>query len=214
MYTCAHCQIMGCRSNSNDNLPQNCPMLLHPEIQDEPDPAYFEPEHHDFYVKSSEIEATGYGEWPRIREIIELCHDCGYKKVGLAFCAGLKKEAQIAANILMKNGLEVVSVICKVGHVEKKKVGITKTIRKPCEFEPICNPVQQAKLLDAEKPDLNIVFGLCVGHDTLFYKYTKTLVTTLVVKDRVLAHNPIGAIYCADGYMKKRLDSQTNHKSV
>ena len=48
--------------------------------------------------------------------------------------------------------------------------------------------------------------GLCVGHDSLFYKYSKALVTTLVAKDRVTGNNPVAAIYCADGYLKKRLD--------
>ena len=41
------------------------------------------------------------------------------------------------------------------------------------------------------------------GHDSMFYKYSKQMVTTLVAKDRVLAHNPCGAIYCAEGYYKR-----------
>lgn len=44
-----------------------------------------------------------------------------------------------------------------------------------------------------------------VGHDSLFYQYSKALVTTLVVKDRVLAHNPVGAIHYADTYFKDLL---------
>ena len=39
--------------------------------------------------------------------------------------------------------------------------------------------------LNKEETDLNILVGLCVGHDSLFYKYSKAPVTTLVVKDRV-----------------------------
>ena len=37
-------------------------------------------------------------------------------------------------------------------------------------------------------------------------EYSDAMVTTLVAKDRVLAHNPCGAIYCAEGYFKKRLE--------
>ena len=66
-------------------------------------------------------------------------------------------------------------------------------------------PILQAKLLNEQKTDFNIALGLCVGHDSLFYQYSEARVTTLVVKDRVLAHNPVGAIYCADGYFKNRL---------
>ncbi|MBR3053995.1 MAG: DUF1847 domain-containing protein, partial [Firmicutes bacterium] len=44
---------------------------------------------------------------------------------------------------------------------------------------------------------------LCVGHDSLFYKYSEALVTTLVAKDRVLAHNPCAALYQINSYYKK-----------
>lgn len=47
---------------------------------------------------------------------------------------------------------------------------------------------------------------ICVGHDSFFYKYSDALVTTLIAKDRVLAHNPVGAIYCAEGYFKAKLE--------
>ena len=73
MYTCAHCTVKACRQEHPDQLPQNCPMGLHPDVMDTPQPEYFLPENHEFYVKCSEIEAEGYGEWPRIREIVELC---------------------------------------------------------------------------------------------------------------------------------------------
>ena len=44
------------------------------------------------------------------------------------------------------------------------------------------------------------VMGLCVGHDILFNKHSHAPTTTLVVKDRVLMHNPAAALYHADGY--------------
>ncbi|GHV11626.1 hypothetical protein AGMMS49938_02650 [Fibrobacterales bacterium] len=59
----------------------------------------------------------------------------------------------------------------------------------------MCNPVMQAELLNEQKTDLNIIMGLCVGHDMLFSGASKAPVTTLVVKDRVLCHNPVGALY-------------------
>ena len=51
--------------------------------------------------------------------------------------------------------------------------------------------------------DINIVMGLCVGHDSLFYKYAEAPSTTLVVKDRVLGNNPVAALYTLDSYYKK-----------
>ena len=205
MYTCAHCTVKACRQEPPGELPQNCPLRLHPEIMDSPQPEYFQPENHTFYIKASEIEADGYGEWPRIREIVELCYSMGYRKIGLAFCAGLQSEARMAADIFRKNGLDVISVMCKAGHIPKSAVGIEKQVHGPDTFEPMCNPILQAKLLNEQHTELNVVFGLCVGHDSMFYKYSVALVTTLVAKDRVLAHNPLGAIHCANGYMKPRL---------
>ncbi|MFZ5754014.1 MAG: metal-binding protein, partial [Bacillota bacterium] len=37
------------------------------------------------------------------------------------------------------------------------------------------------------------------------FKYAEAPTTVLVAKDRVLAHNPAGALYCADGYFKNKL---------
>ena len=62
---------------------------------------------------------------------------------------------------------------------------------------------KQAKLLNEKKTDLNIVVGLCVGHDSIFYKYSDALCTTLITKDRVLGHNPAAAIYQMNAYYSK-----------
>ena len=70
----------------------------------------------------------------------------------------------------------------------------------------MCNPILQAKLLNKAGTELNVVIGLCVGHDSLFYKCSEALSTTLVTKDRVLAHNPVGALYQVKAYYKRLLD--------
>lgn len=204
MYTCAHCTVHACWEAEPQKLPVNCPMRQQEQVR-ETMAVYEEPENQDFYVKASEIEARGYGEWVRLREIIELCKIMGYRKVGLAFCKGLRKEAKVAADILREHGLEVVSVICKAGGIDKTEAGIGEQMKlHPGEFDPMCNPILQAKLLNEQKTEFNIALGLCVGHDSLLYKYSDALVTTLVAKDRVLAHNPVGALYQADGYCKRR----------
>jgi uncharacterized metal-binding protein len=166
---------------------------------------YQKEENHEFYVNSSEIEGIGYCQWTRLREIIEFCRLMHYEKVGLAFCRGLRREAKVTAGVLRKNGLKVVSVICKTGGIPKEKIGIPKDKKvHPDSFEPMCNPLTQAALLNEQKTQLNIVLGLCVGHDSMFYKYSEAPVTTFAVKDRVLANNPLGAVYCAESYYKSK----------
>ena len=95
-------------------------------------------------------------------------------------------------------------ISCKVGSVNKTTIGVAEEYT--CITGPVmCNPIMQAKLLAKAKVDLNVVVGLCVGHDSLFYKYAKGLTTTLITKDRMLAHNPAGALYQARAYYKKLL---------
>jgi len=163
-------------------------------------------EQREFYIASSEIEAVGYGEWPRLREIIEFCKRMEYTKVGMAFCIGLKNEAKTIDRILREHGFEVVSVICKTGGISKEQAGIKEEYKlSPGKYEPMCNPIAQAELINEQQAQFNIIVGLCVGHDSLFMKYSDAMATTLIAKDRVLAHNPAGAVYCSEGYFKSRL---------
>lgn len=205
MYTCANCSVLACASGDKSKMPSNCPMK-NEEMMTEIRKAYQEPENKEFYIKCSSIEAEGYCQWPRLKETIEFCKKMNYHRVGLAFCKGLRKEARIVADLLRSRGFDVVSVICKTGGTSKEQVGIPEENKiHPGEFEAMCNPIAQARLLNSQKTEFNIALGLCVGHDSLFYKYSDALVTTLVAKDRVLAHNPCGAIYCAEGYFKNRI---------
>ena len=59
----------------------------------------------------------------------------------------------------------------------------------------MCNPIAQAKLLNEQQTEFNIEIGLCVGHDTLFLRHSKVPTTVMIVKDRVLQHNPVAALY-------------------
>lgn len=203
MFTCAKCGATACSMGMPEKMPPNCPMR-ESGIIEESFEKYGTEDNHEFYVTASELEALGYGQWVRLREIMELCRKMSYTRVGMAFCKGLLAEAKIIDKIMHDNGFELISVICKTGGIPKEKAGITQKLR-PESFEAMCNPIAQAELLNSQDTQLNIVVGLCVGHDSMFYKYSKALVTTLIVKDRVLAHNPVGAVYCADGYMKGRL---------
>lgn len=207
MYACAQCTVHACSREGGKNPSPHCPMNQ-TEVLEQAGELYRKPEFREFYIRASEMEALGYGVWTRVRETVTLCHAMGYKRVGLAFCRGLRREAKILDDILRRNGLEVVSVICKVGGVPKESVGIDPSRKvHPEAFEPMCNPAAQALLCNQQKTQFNIVLGLCVGHDSMFYKHAEALTTTIAVKDRVLAHNPLGALYCAEGYFAGKLDA-------
>ena len=152
---------------------------------------------------SATVEYEHYCKATRVEEICAFAAKIGAKKLGIATCVGLLKEARAAAAIFRHNGFEVVGVSCKAGAVRKTEIGLDP--EQETLGPHICNPILQAEYLNKEKTDLNIVIGLCVGHDSLFYKYSDALCTTLVVKDRVLGHNPAAALYQTDSYYSRLL---------
>ena len=142
---------------------------------------------------ASAIEARHYCKEPRIREVMLFAKEMGYQKLGLAFCIGLAAEAKIVADILARE-FEVVSVCCKVCGIDKKSLGLEQIMPEK-DRETMCNPAGQATVFNEAGTELNILCGLCVGHDAIFSMTCRAPITTLIVKDRVLAHNPAGAIY-------------------
>ncbi len=124
-----------------------------------------------------------------------------YKKLGLCFCIGLSQEAKVVDKILKDNGFTVISIICKTGRIPKENIDIQECQKiHPEKFEPMCNPVMQAEILNDAKTDFNIMMGLCVGHDSLFLKHCNAMTTVFAVKDRLLGHNPLAAIYTNKSY--------------
>jgi uncharacterized metal-binding protein len=140
----------------------------------------------------------------RMEEIVEFSRKMKCRRLGLAFCIGLAKEASVVQEILRTKGFEVISILCKAGRTSKDRVGIKdeEKIFRGTE-ESMCNPIFQAKLFNEEKTDLNILLGLCVGHDSLFFKYAKAPTTVLAVKDRVTGHNPLVPIYLSTSFYQK-----------
>ncbi len=138
---------------------------------------------------------------PRILEICEFARRMGYERLGLIFCAGLVAEARLTCGFFEQKGFDVVSVMCKAGCVAKEEIGLTddeKVFRGG--HESMCNPIFQAMIANEEETDFNVLLGLCVGHDSLFFKYAKAPSTVLAVKDRVTGHNPLAALYLLGSY--------------
>lgn len=203
MYTCASCKECACEKQDRSTMPKNCPVREGEKMREIL--SRYEPVH-DFFAACAKVEAEGYCQWPRLRETVELCRKMGYKKLGLAFCGGFRAEAKVVEALLRKHGFQVVSAVCKVGGIAKEDMGLTPEHKvHPESFEPMCNPIAQAQLLNEQNTEFNIVLGLCVGHDSLFLKNSEALATVLVAKDRVMGHNPCAAIYTANSYCKSKL---------
>jgi uncharacterized metal-binding protein len=173
---------------------------------------YAEPEIAQLAAEASRQEAAGYQPergvpaplLTRIEEVCQLARRMGYRRLGLAFCGGLLDEARRLDEILTAQGFEVHSVVCKVGCTDKKVLGLSRDEQiRPGGLETMCNPIAQAELLNRAGTELNLVMGLCVGHDALFFKHATAYTTVIAVKDRVLGHNPLAALYTSGSYYRK-----------
>ena len=194
-FSCTDCGVKNC-STRKGSYPEFCPTvaLTDEEIEKVTDLYVKNKKNRKVAVAAAEVEGGFYGKYTRAEEIIEFAHRIGAKKIGIATCVGLLEESRIFAQILRINGFEVYGISCKVASQNKISIGIPEEYT--CQTgQVMCNPIMQAKLLNKQNVDLNVVVGLCVGHDSLFYKYANGLTTTLVTKDRVLAHNPAAALY-------------------
>ncbi|CAH2598789.1 conserved protein of unknown function [Rhodovastum atsumiense] len=202
--TCAYCPstVRACRSGEAQTRgPGFCPSKVDPEVQAKARALYDDPETHKLAYTSALVESEGYCRWTRVQEVVEFSKRMGWKKIGIANCIGLIDLANTLTAILESHGFEVISVACKNDNIPKEEIGLSDAQKiRPGNFEPACNPVAQAELLNAHGSEFNVVMGLCIGHDSLFFKYAKAPTTVLVTKDRVLGHNPVAALQLADTY--------------
>jgi uncharacterized metal-binding protein len=217
-YNCSHCPVAEkiCRSK-NGKGPKGCPTKGEKKILASAMKEYGCPEVREFARVASVQEGACYAHRDarpfvriptktRIEELIEFSKRMKYKRLGLAFCSGLAREASLLTDILESHGFEMVTATCKVGGIPKEAIKVKEKEKvRIGQFEPMCNPITQAKLLNKAKTDFNIMLGLCVGHDSLFLKYIRGLTTVFAVKDRVLGHNPIVALYTFGTYYERLL---------
>jgi uncharacterized metal-binding protein len=135
----------------------------------------------------------------RIVEVMEFGRCLGALHVGLSFCVGFKNEARVLTRVLEANGFMVSSACCKAGAVPKEVVGLVDSQKvRPGQAELTCNPVTQAELLNRQGVQLAMVLGQCVGHDSATLAHLEAPAVMLVVKDRVLVHNTVAALYSND----------------
>ena len=200
--------------HEHGKAPENCPTACHQEFVDQSMVEVQSEGVVEFARQASIQEAEGYGDKekgygsvrpikPRILEVVEFAEKMNYRRVALIFCVGLRKEASTVLKIFKSHGLDVISIACKVGRVPKEILGLTDSQKvAPGSFESMCNPILQAGLANHYGSQFNILLGLCVGHDSLFFKYSEAPCTVLAVKDRLLGHNPLAAIYQHESYYR------------
>lgn len=122
----------------------------------------------------------------RIEEIKNYARISGIKRIGIANCIALQKEANKLKESL-ETEFEVVAIDCKIGKICSAELLSNQSKGLSC------NPIGQADFLAQNNTELNISVGLCLGHDILFNQKSKAPVTTLIVKDREHHHNPYEA---------------------
>ena len=205
--SCVDCGVYNCQTRDK-TYPEFClTTKLTEEEAEEVHRLYDLPENRKVSQVSAQIESDFYLQYTRVQEIVAFAKRMGYERIGIATCVGLIEESRTFAQILRKNGFQVFGAVCKVGSFDKTDVGVPEEDTK-ITGPVMCNPILQAKLLNQAKTDFNVVVGLCVGHDSLFYKYAEALCTTLVTKDRVLGHNPVAALYQSKAYYSKLQDQE------
>lgn len=158
--TCTDCATYNCASRTS-NFPKFC---LTENVDDK-----ILQDSLDLYINNelvskithaaAEVEGQYYGRVTRVEEIVLFAKKIGAKKIGIATCMGLIEESKIFAKILRAKGLEFYSVICKVGGIDKSEIGISDEDKvEKGEYEAICNPIAQAKILNSEKQILMLLW--------------------------------------------------------
>ena len=191
-FGCAVCATQACLRGEIGRMPTTCPTRTLPGIACEAKP-YLEEKLHAEMLVADAAPFTPEGRLrSRVEELAFYAKGMGMKRIGVAFCVSMTKEAQRLGRLLRDEGFEAELVCCRVGSIDYDEVGLQKA--HPDRFAASCNPLAQARLLNERKVDLIAMMGLCIGHDLIFQRECDAPVTTLVVKDRALDHSPIEAL--------------------
>jgi len=125
----------------------------------------------------------------RIAELVHFCQGMKWERLGLAFCTDLFSEAEKVAGLLGRY-FHVVPVCCRIGGP------VADAGASPAGLDgPDCDPFAQARVLNEAGTDINVTLGLCMGCDVIFARVSRAPVSTLFVKDRLLANNPVSAVH-------------------
>jgi uncharacterized metal-binding protein len=202
---CAICRVRACSAEPGTKAyPAFCPMAQDTNALAEAREAYDNEATRMFALAAARTEADRYPLEPRVEEVMSFARRIGAQHLGIACCAGLIQEARLLQELYEAHGFQVSSVCCKAGSIPKEDIGLADEEKiHPGQFEALCNPIGQAKLLNEAGTQLNIAVGLCVGHDSLFFRHSQAPVTVLIAKDRVTGHNPAAVLYTGHSYYSR-----------
>ncbi|MEG0461018.1 MAG: DUF1847 domain-containing protein [Gordonibacter sp.] len=201
-FSCLSCTGEACEFETGGNPPQCVEGLASDAVKQEVHDRYREPDNHRI-MKAAALTSARCGNLTRVQETMEFAARIGARRIGVATCTMLLEESRILRKLLENAGFEVFGVACKVEGNHRSDLGLPQA--DGAEGSVLCNPLMQARLLEEAHTDLNIVMGLCVGHDALFYRYSHAPVTTLVTKDHVTGHNACAGLYASKSVYRKRL---------
>lgn len=200
--SCLNCTGEPCEHATGDNPDYCLGGSVTPGIHEEVRRRYLDPEIHAIYEASVRSSAL-CSNLTRVQEIIEFARGLGVRKIGLASCTIMLNEARTFARILRDAGFETYGVACKIESNHRSDLDIH--VSEGSQDTILCNPIMQARLLEEAGTELNVVVGLCVGHDALFYRHSAAVTTTLAGKDHITMNNPCAALYGSNSIYKQRI---------
>jgi uncharacterized metal-binding protein len=160
---CTKCNVFACEHPEQAKVASKldfCPMNIEKDVLAQARKEYEKPDVRKLAHVSALVESEGYMKWTRVEDTMEFAKKMKFARLGVACCVGLAQEGRILTDILESNGFEVTSAFCKTGGVPKENLGLKDSEKvKPGTFEPICNPVAQAMLMNKTKTELNIIVG-------------------------------------------------------
>jgi len=190
--SCHKCKTLACMESYAQGVPKYCRAGEFKEVIEQTKKEYLEPDIAKVHLATARVLKRGDFQWTRVQESIEFALELGATKVGLAVCIACIREGRAMANLLEAAGLEVVTVGCMIGAVKPQDTGVPEELITGLGIA--CNPIAQARIMNEEGTQLNFIYGLCVGHDTLFIQHSEAPVTFISAKDVVTGDNPSAAL--------------------
>ena len=191
--TACLCTQMGCWRGEDKGIPSYCQANHYVTEIEKAKDEYADPDVVDIYTAACVVGKKNDGYRPRIEEALDFAKEMKFSRVGFAACVAFGRELTVIGKLFEEAGIEVFSAGCQIGRVSATDRGLPHLEEYP-DNSP-CNPIAQAEILNKEQTQLNYIIGLCMGHDILFSSYSRAPVSTLIVKDRLLANNPAAAVY-------------------
>ena len=188
-----------------DRTPSTCPSKRFEKIKTSVRQKYKEKGSvaREYWQAFSKLVGSGGAQRSRLEHIMEFSRAAGIKKIGLAGCTRYIKLMHTTCKVLEAHGFEAMHIVCKVhgNHFNDIDIDLDSDWT-------LCNPLGQVMLLNEWKSQLNVQFGLCMGHDLIFNHYSHAPVTVLVVKEKISDDSPVQTIkriekeeYQLDPYM-------------